>query len=55
MALTVGYTRNNSGYDFRIFESTGENVLRLTADAVGSQWVTFRAQLRVRRAGAAPG
>ena len=23
------------GYDFRIFESTGENVLRLTADAVG--------------------
>ena len=31
-------------HDFRIFESTGEDVLRLTADAVGSQWVTFRAQ-----------
>ena len=27
LALTAGYTRNNSGYDFRIFESTGENVL----------------------------
>ena len=44
LALTVGYTRNNSGHDFRIFESTGENVLRLSADTVGSQWVTFRAQ-----------
>jgi MtrB/PioB family decaheme-associated outer membrane protein len=44
LALTAGYTRNNSSHDFRIFESTGENVLRLTADAVGSQWVTFRAQ-----------
>lgn len=44
VALTVGYTRNNGGYDFRIFDSTGENVLRLTADAVGSQWVTFRAE-----------
>jgi hypothetical protein len=44
LALTAGYTRNSNGYDFRIFENTGENVLRLTADAVGSQWVTFRAQ-----------
>jgi MtrB/PioB family decaheme-associated outer membrane protein len=44
VAFTVGYTRNNTGHDFRIFESTGENVLRLNADAVGSQWVTFRAQ-----------
>jgi MtrB/PioB family decaheme-associated outer membrane protein len=43
LALTVGYSRNNTGHDFRIFESTGENVLRLTADAIGSQWVTFRA------------
>jgi hypothetical protein len=43
VALTVGYTRNNSGHDFRIFENTGEDVLRVTADAVGSQWVTFRA------------
>jgi len=44
VALTVGYTRNNTGHDFRIFESTGENVLRITADAVGTQWATFRAQ-----------
>jgi MtrB/PioB family decaheme-associated outer membrane protein len=44
LALTAGYTRNNSSHDFRIFESTGEDVLRLTADAVGSAWVTFRAQ-----------
>jgi MtrB/PioB family decaheme-associated outer membrane protein len=43
-AFTAGYTRNSTGHDFRIFESTGENVLRLTADAVGSQWVSFRAQ-----------
>jgi MtrB/PioB family decaheme-associated outer membrane protein len=44
LALTAGYTRNNGGYDFRLFDSSGEDVLRLTADAVGSQWVTFRAQ-----------
>ena len=35
LALAVGYTRNSSGYDFRIFESTGENVVTFTADAVG--------------------
>ncbi len=44
VAVTVGYTRNNGGYDFRIFDSTGENVLHLTADAMGAQWVTFRAE-----------
>jgi MtrB/PioB family decaheme-associated outer membrane protein len=43
-AFTAGYTRNNTGHDFRIFESTGENTLRLTADAVGTQSVSFRAQ-----------
>jgi MtrB/PioB family decaheme-associated outer membrane protein len=47
LALTAGYTRNNSSHDFRIFESTGEDVLRLTADAVGTQWVSFRAQYEV--------
>ena len=26
LALAVGYTRNGSGYDYRIFESTGEDV-----------------------------
>jgi MtrB/PioB family decaheme-associated outer membrane protein len=44
VALTVGYGRNNAGYDFRIFESTGENVLRLSADAVGTTWMTFHAK-----------
>jgi MtrB/PioB family decaheme-associated outer membrane protein len=44
LALTVGYAHNGGGHDFRIFDSTSEHVLQLTADAVGSQWVTFRAQ-----------
>jgi hypothetical protein len=44
VAVTVGYSRNNTGHDFRIFENTGENVFRLTADAAGSQSVSFRAQ-----------
>ena len=43
LALTVGYTNNHNGYDFRIFQSTNEHVLQLKADAIGSQWVTFRA------------
>jgi MtrB/PioB family decaheme-associated outer membrane protein len=43
VALTVGYTNYHYGYDHRIFQSTNENVLQLKADAVGSQWVTFRA------------
>ena len=43
VALTVGYSRNNSGHDFRIFENTGEDVFHVTADAVGSQFVSFRA------------
>jgi MtrB/PioB family decaheme-associated outer membrane protein len=42
-AVTAGYTRNDAGYDFRIFESTGENVLYVTADMVSSQLFTFRA------------
>jgi MtrB/PioB family decaheme-associated outer membrane protein len=44
-ALGVGYTHNGSGYDFRIFEDTSENVLTLTADAVGLPRGTVRAQL----------
>jgi MtrB/PioB family decaheme-associated outer membrane protein len=43
LAFTVGYTNNHNGYDFRTFQSTNENVLQLKADAVGSQWATFRA------------
>jgi hypothetical protein len=41
--LTAGYSRNTGSYDFRIFDGTGEDTLRLTADTIGSQWVTFRA------------
>ena len=44
LALTAGYAHNKSGHEFRIFEDTGENVLSLTADAVGTQWLTFRAR-----------
>jgi MtrB/PioB family decaheme-associated outer membrane protein len=43
LALTVGYTNNHNGYDFRIFQSTNEHVLQLKADVIGSQWATFRA------------
>ena len=44
VSLTIGYAHNGTGHEFRIFENTGEHVLRLAADAVGSQWVTFRAK-----------
>jgi MtrB/PioB family decaheme-associated outer membrane protein len=47
VALTVGYTYNNSGYDFRIFEGSGEHILSFTADAVGTQWATFRAKYEI--------
>ena len=48
-ALGFGYTHNGSGYDARIFESSGEDMFRLSADAVGASWMTFRASLRVRQ------
>jgi MtrB/PioB family decaheme-associated outer membrane protein len=44
MGVNVGYTHNSGGYDFRVFDSTGEDVFRLAADAVGNQWMTFRAE-----------
>ena len=44
VALTAGYTYNHTGYNDRIFDSAGENVLRLSADAVGTQWMTFHAK-----------
>ena len=49
LALTAGYSRNNTGYDFRIFEDSGENVFRISADAVGTSWLTFRTQYQYRR------
>ena len=42
-ALTAGYTHNSGGYDFRIFDNTGEDVLTLKADAIAWQWATVRA------------
>ena len=47
LALSAGYTYNGNAYDFRVFEDSGEHSLRLTADAIGSEWVTFRAQYEI--------
>ena len=47
LALTVGYTHNGNGYDARIFQSSGEDVFRVSADAVGTSWATFRVQYEV--------
>ena len=44
LAFTVGYAHHSGDYDFRIFQDTAEHTLLLAADAVGSQWLTFRAQ-----------
>ena len=44
MAFTLGYTNNSSSYDFRTFESSSENVVRLSADSTGVGWMTFRAR-----------
>jgi hypothetical protein len=43
-AINVGYTHNENGYDARTFTSSGENVFRASADAVGASWLTFRTQ-----------
>ncbi len=43
-AVTVGYSHNGNGYDARIVESSGEHVFRVSADAVGTSWLTFRTQ-----------
>ena len=47
LALTVGYTHNANGYDARTFKSSGEDVFRVSADAVGTSWATFRVQYEV--------
>ena len=47
LALTVGYTHNGNGYDARTFKSSGEDVFRVSADAVGTSWATFRVQYEV--------
>jgi MtrB/PioB family decaheme-associated outer membrane protein len=43
-AFTLGYSHNENGYDSRIYQSNGENVFRVSADAVGASWLTFRTQ-----------
>ncbi len=43
LAITAGYTLNSNGYAHRTFESSDEQVFTLKADAVGNQWMTFRA------------
>jgi len=47
LALTVGYTHNANGWDARTFQSAGEDVFRVSADAVGTSWSTFRVQYEV--------
>jgi MtrB/PioB family decaheme-associated outer membrane protein len=44
VALTVGYTFNNAGYDERIFGSTNENGFRVSADAVGTGLMSLHAK-----------
>ncbi|MBK5299070.1 MAG: MtrB/PioB family outer membrane beta-barrel protein, partial [Vicinamibacteria bacterium] len=44
LAVTAGYTLNSNGYVHRIFESSDEHMFTLKADAVGNQWMTFRAK-----------
>ena len=52
LALTVGYTHNSNGYDFRIFESSGENVFRAVGRR-GGLAVGSRSGLSTRSAAAA--
>ena len=47
LAVTFGYTFNGYGWDARTFQSSGENVFRVSADAVGTNWATFRVQYEV--------
>ena len=54
-AFNVGYTHNGNGYDARIVESSGENVFRVSADAVGSSWMTFRTQYQITAIAPVPG
>jgi MtrB/PioB family decaheme-associated outer membrane protein len=43
VALTFGYTRENGSFDYRIFDTTGENIINLKADVVGNAWMMLRA------------
>ena len=41
-ALRVGYTREQLNQTFRIFDTTTEDTVRLSADATGVSWLTLR-------------
>jgi MtrB/PioB family decaheme-associated outer membrane protein len=47
LVLGLGYTRNQNGYDVRIFERTAENIVAFTADALGASWANVRAQVEL--------
>ena len=47
VALSAGFSRNHGTYDVRIFEETSEKAIFVGADAVGSQWVTYRVRYEV--------
>jgi MtrB/PioB family decaheme-associated outer membrane protein len=42
-AFRVGYTREQVDQTFRLFDTTTENTVRLSADATGLSWLTLRA------------
>lgn len=47
VALSAGFSRNHGTWDARIFEESSEKVVFFGADAVGSQWVTYRVRYEV--------
>jgi len=40
-AFRAGYTREMVDQTFRLFDTTTENTLRLSADATGISWLTL--------------
>src|SRR5205814_7333255 len=42
-AFRAGYTREMVDQTFRVFDTTTENTVRLSADATGINWLTLRA------------
>ena len=43
VAVTLGYTLNAHGFEHRIYESSDEHAVSVKADAVGTEWASFRA------------
>jgi MtrB/PioB family decaheme-associated outer membrane protein len=44
VSFAAGFGREDSDRTFRIFETTAENVVRLSVDSTGNQYVTLRAK-----------